>query len=320
MSLMFSSRALAGLFAALWFVLPAHGQERIIGGGVFQAVSAPLSYPGMGNVKSGAKEFWGVRAYSSAQADGTHVALNVRAGSAENCDAVIATTGWIATVKNCSGSTTAGTAIATFCVTSTGCTVPKIYGQIGGFDATQATVANQATLNLNCQGGKPCLQGTGNVGYATAITSTANPAVSIVALITPSSAISSAQNIIGDVANTTQVYVTSSGTVMWANAGAPSGQGVTANTPNAVAAIFNDPTSFTSVNGSAVSQGFMGSTAFAANLWVMSDGNGGLNNNFDGNLFELALYPLAITTGSGAGDAHNICLNESSAWTLGLTC
>ena len=120
-------------------------------------------YTGPGDVVSGAAVFYGLRAYNATWADGAHKAVNIkRASDGQTCDVLLTTSGGLGNVTACSGSGSG--AASAFCASDT-CTVVTWYDQAGAtpHNATQATQANQPTLNFSCLNGGtlPCLQFSG---------------------------------------------------------------------------------------------------------------------------------------------------------------
>lgn len=126
-------------------------------GGETPPTVTPSSYTGPGDVVSGAKAWWGLRAYSAA--------------TAGNKIANVCTT--IATVDTCvdmfSNATTGNMVILTIggltCDNSVVlCNVKTLYDQSGtscagatACDITQATVSKRAALTISCLGALPCM-------------------------------------------------------------------------------------------------------------------------------------------------------------------
>lgn len=303
---------LAGLAAALCLVAspalawPAH-----------LAVAAS-SYVGPVDAVSGASACFSVRACTSAQADGTHAALQLANSTPETCDAILNTSGVLATVANCSGATSPGTSIATFCAGS--CTVPLIYDQIAGANATQPTGSDRAGYTASCQATLPCLAGGSSVGYATTVSSISQSpnGVTIAALMWRNSVSGTAfivnfSSVLGPAFTTSGNFILNYGTSV---AGFQ-----TENVIHPlVFAVDSSGNGTASVDGVAQSLGFVGSNPLAASPWLLGQGNGPFNDNWTGYMFEIIIYPKALTSGSGTGNAHDLCLNENAYWTLGLTC
>lgn len=121
------------------------------------ASGAPASYTGPGDVVSGAKAFWGLRAYNAAYATGSNKAVQVtRTSDSETCDVLINSSGNLGNTTGCSGADS-GVTIATFCNATT-CNVKKFYDQSGnGFDIADVG-STFGTILLSCNGSLPCVQ------------------------------------------------------------------------------------------------------------------------------------------------------------------
>lgn len=135
----------------------AAAQEPIIGGHVFVTKSSS-AYTGPGDLVSGAKAWWGLRAYNAAKASALfNVGIFRRSSDSTNCTGLLAAVGNLdITTTYCSGSTS----LPTFCGNAGGsCFASTMFDQSGNSnDVTQATAANQPALVFNCIGSLPCLQ------------------------------------------------------------------------------------------------------------------------------------------------------------------
>jgi len=124
------------------------------------------SYVGPGDVASGAKAWWGTRAYNKAAAKATQKLVNIRrASDSVTCD-VLADfqTGGPGITNACSSATSNGQTAFNFC-SGTQCFVTKAYDQSGALqcggaacDVSQATTANQPQFNFNCFYSFACIQ------------------------------------------------------------------------------------------------------------------------------------------------------------------
>lgn len=118
------------------------------------------AFTGVGDVLSGAKIYWGTRAYTAAYATAGSNMLNVRRNS-DNvaCDFKAASTGGLGvTTATCDSSTLGGITAATFCAATT-CYVTEAYDQTGnGNSPVQSTAGAQPPLNLSYQNSLPCVQ------------------------------------------------------------------------------------------------------------------------------------------------------------------
>jgi len=130
--------------------VPLVGAERPAGGG----------YTGPGDIVSGATAWYGLRAYSAAIVNaGTQALVSLRrASDSHTCDIIVSASGGLGKTANCSTGGDNGTAVATWC-NSTTCYVTMAYDQSGnGFNLAQATTGNQPQLAFSCIGSLPCLE------------------------------------------------------------------------------------------------------------------------------------------------------------------
>lgn len=106
----------------------------------------PNTWCGVGDIKGGATDFWGFRAYSFAT--GGNKAVNVCNVSDVVCAdlSTSASTGQLV-ITTIGGS---NCAIVT-------CTVKTLYGQANSNDATQATIAQRPVFVTSCQNSLPCM-------------------------------------------------------------------------------------------------------------------------------------------------------------------
>jgi hypothetical protein len=138
---------------------PAHG---VAGGGG--------GYTGPGDLSlSSPQGWWGLRAYSTAWADGTHKAVRItRASDSQLCDVFLNTAGGLGNVTSCSGAGSG--AVATFCNATT-CTISKWYDQSGNSRDYVTGSGNPALLVFSCIGALPCARFDGTDYYElTAVT------------------------------------------------------------------------------------------------------------------------------------------------------
>ncbi len=112
------------------------------------------SYTGPGDIQSGAKAWWGLRAYSAAKR-GTKAVNVCDAADAHCVDALTSATTGNLVIPSSNPDCTGGA-----------CTIKIWYDQSGGTncgsaacDVTQATIGNRATLAINCIGSLTCAQG-----------------------------------------------------------------------------------------------------------------------------------------------------------------
>lgn len=279
---------------------PAHG-----------AVAA--SYSGPGDVNSGATAWWGLRAYSAAQADGTHAAVNIRrASDTQTCDVLLTTSGDLGNTTACSGAAN-GTAFATFCAATT-CTIVTWYDQpgAGANNFTQATVAKQDTLILSCLGAKACARRSAGQNYSA--TGSSIPVSFTLSLVANRTGATSSEGdiFIGGGANGFYFDPTP-GMVSYFNAG-----GVTA------------PASDTAWHamqlevGSGSSNFYIDATANALaglgfafpSAWTFGDKSSTPTNGMTGDIVEMGIWP----SGFNATQAGNICHNQFTYWGTSTSC
>lgn len=121
-----------------------------------QNVGAPAAYTGPGDVVSGAKMWWGLRAYSLAT-----VATRI----ANICNAADANCADVNSLSNGNFDVATATGAPLNCGGAGGtCTVKTLYDQTTGnnctaatCDLTQATIGSRPTLTFNCIGSLPCM-------------------------------------------------------------------------------------------------------------------------------------------------------------------
>lgn len=145
-----------------WQLVPARGQVMLMTGAGL-GTAAAFVYTGPGDVVSGAKAWWGLRAYNSAKR-GT-AAVNV-------CIPLDATCADLSTDAT-TGALVIGTIGGSSCSVVT-CTVKTFYDQSGALycsgsvacDLTQATIANRPVLTVSCATtSKPCLTWAAGQGF-----------------------------------------------------------------------------------------------------------------------------------------------------------
>lgn len=277
------------------------------------------AFTGPGDVVSGAKVFVGLRAYTQAIANaGTQKLANVRrASDAQTCDFLVATNGGVGNSANCSGAFGTGS-LSSFCNATT-CTATKLYDQTGNAnDVSQATVAAQPTVTLNCLGSLPCLT------FASASSQTLTHA-SFTAVVQPFSlsAVADHTSTCASACETISAYDGSTGatlevtsaTVVSAWSGNITG---TATTSQSAWHIYSfsvtDPNSIETVDG------VSGSTyASGANGSGTALNMGSLNaasRFFQGNMAEVGLWPSAFST----TQATNMCHNQFNYWGTSVSC
>jgi hypothetical protein len=302
------SKVLGFLFALL-LGFPAYAQMTTTGAGKLPVIVA--AYVGPGDIVGSAKAWWGLRAYSAAQTDGTHKAINViRASDSQTCDVFINTSGGLGNTTACSGAAN-GTAIATFCNATT-CKVVTRYDQTGnGNDLTQATGAKQAVLTFSCRGSLPCEAYAAGQNYGATFSTTNNPFTLSAVAIRTGAFTSEGDMFIQSGAGF--YFDTSSNTVSYFNGGAIS---VTAS-DNAWHAME------LSVDGTAsafiIDGGTPVTTANSFNMTgtlVVGDKSSTPTNGLTGNVGEMGIWPIKFT----GTQATNICHNQFVYWGTSTSC
>lgn len=131
----------------------------MLGRGALDGAAAP-AYTGPGDIVSGWTAFYSLRAFTAAiAATGTQTLVNLRnTATSEQCDVIVATSGGMDHVANCTGSST-GDSVATFCAEDSGsCAVTEWYDQTGnGWNVVQTTTTYQPALAASCLGSFYCL-------------------------------------------------------------------------------------------------------------------------------------------------------------------
>ncbi len=298
-TLFLAARSLAGTLLA-WHLVFATLMMMGVGGETPPTVT-PSTYTGPGDVVSGAKAWWGLRAYSAA--------------TAGNKIANVCTT--IATVDTCvdmfSSATTGNMVILTIggltCDNSVVlCNIKTLYDQSGtscagstACDITQATAAKRAALTISCLGGLPCMtfvaasqqemarvSGSGTLSLSQPITlSTVATATSFP---TATGSVFVQDN--GSVRGTYFRFSNTPGIEL--NAGSAFTASAAASTIHAVQAVSNNASSVLYVDGSQ-STGTDG-TGVLNSGDSMQVGNDQFNDFLQGKIFELGIWSSGFST------------------------
>jgi hypothetical protein len=277
-------------------------------------------YQGPGDVVAGAVFWGGLRAYTAAiAAAGTQKLANVRNSvSGETCDIIVATTGGLGNLANCTAGGS-GSA-ATYCTTNT-CQVATLYDQSGnGFDVTQSTPASMPGLSVKCGllmrlpcmtfvAANPSILGGSTLTNLGAVPNT----VSLVA-DRGSTAASAFAEMFGT--NLEQVYIHNSsaaGFIAGINVETPIGvpgfhqiQFVFNSAASKIAIDNQSPVTLNPGSGGGIQQPFQ--------FGAFSPGGGG--NGYSGSISEGGLWSSAFNNTQIA----NMCHNQWAYWGAGAQC
>lgn len=272
------------------------------------------TYTGPGDVVSGASHWYGLRAYNAAYAvGGTNPVADIvdTATGLAACTIPIGTNGSanLAAVACPTGAPTVS--VTTFCTVthSAGCSVTKLYDQIGTSHATQATLASMPVLALGSVSGiasnRPAMIFAG--GQKLSITlSLGIPqplSFSSVAVNTNSGTVggiladavaNNAEMIFGNSANQTLIYA----------GGTPIVMSATDVVWHAISGVFNGSSSIMNVDGTTSSTGSPGS----GTLGSPQIGEDSFGDFLKGNIVEIGIWPSALSgtnMTSLSGNAHS---------------
>lgn len=305
------------LFTALLAFAPAVAAASVTttGAGKVPAGGGGGGYIGPGDIVSGAKAWYGLRAYSAAiAATGTQKAAHIiRASDGQSCDVLIATSGDLGNVANCSGSGSG--AASAFCASDT-CAIDLWYDQSsgGGFTASDGASAKQPTLVFNCLGTKPCAVFAGAQMLATAITSTSQP-LTVSAMAIRTGTFTSQNDILAT--GTGGVYFPSTtANLVGGGLGASFSAAQTDNVWHAIQIAANgaSPNSQVNVDGTATNVS-AGVSALASSPFIGSQSSVP-TSPLTGKLTEVGLWPVAFTS----AQQTNVCHNQSTYFGTSASC
>jgi Alpha-L-arabinofuranosidase B, catalytic len=279
-----------------------------VGGG-----SAPVVYVGPGDVVSGAKAWYGLRAYNAAYATGSNNAITVRRTSDSTTSNIkILTTGALDVAS-----------ATTFCNATT-CFISKFYDQSGASncsgacDASQATAANQPQLIFNCVNTSlPCARFVGTSSQrlvSPTITNVAQPFTLNFSASRPSTATSSG-SVLGSDFNGVQIgFLSTAGT---AYVLAPTVQSAAAsdNAFHNISGVFTTAGSSTLVVDATTIGSLSPGADFLQDKFSLGDSDGS-SNYFTGDFLEAGVWPGAL---SGA-NMTSICHNQFVYWATSTSC
>jgi len=279
--------------------------------------AAAASYTGPGDIVSGASFWIGLRAYSSAKANGATKAIRVvRANDGHACDVTLDTSGNLG--KTAAACVDGAVDIASWCAATT-CSIDQWYDQVNGTAMWVAnTSSTRAILSFSCLGALVCADFAANLpsyyaGSNPAVSQAPAFTTSLVAIQTGSL---TSQNDILDVGSGS-FFVQAAGVQKvggyWGVAGLATQsagawhaiQIVTASTSSAVAVDATQTT--TGVN--------MGTNAQPASSFLGTQNSVG-TNAFNGKLTEVGVWPVAFTT----TQMTNVCHNQFTYWGTPTSC
>lgn len=126
---------------------------------------AAPGYAGPGDVKTFSAWYSCARAYNAAYATALGLGCNLRnIATSEQCDVPFTSAGAIGLVENCTGASNGLTAAAFCALSSSSCTITKLYDQSGALactggvacDMSQSTTADQPPITFSCLNSLPC--------------------------------------------------------------------------------------------------------------------------------------------------------------------
>ena len=276
------------------------------------AASAP-SFVGPGDLVSGARAWYGLRAYNAAYAAATgNVGIFRRSSDNATCTGIVNTVGDLdLTTTYCSGTTN----LPTFCGASAGnCFVARLYDQSGALacagatacDVVQATAANQPQLVFNCVGTtKPCLLGTAVQLLSSVTTITINVPFTFSAAAEMVSPIAQHNAVFGG--NGVMLEFNNSGPVLDYNGTSNSLSIVTSTW---YASALTAATSSTILYANALTPNTVGSTAGGTGTWTLNLMSRGDCCDLAGNLTEVGEWGVTFTP----TQANNMIANQRTYW------
>lgn len=150
-------RRLLVALCALLIASPAYASVSLTGAGKVTSGGGGGGYVGPGDIVSGAKAFWGARAYTAAFAAGGGAMFNIRrSGDGVTCDVLVASTGGPGLTASCSsGAADNGKTMTAFCTSA--CLYASFVDQTGNTNAAyQGTAATQPGTTISCVNSLPC--------------------------------------------------------------------------------------------------------------------------------------------------------------------
>lgn len=283
----------------------------VIGGGFLCKPPVASSYTGPGDVVSGARFWYGLRAYSNATA-GTAAARICNASDANCAD--------VNTLSDGSFDVATATGAPLNCGGAGGtCTIHTLYDQTGNNACTAATcnvlnttIGNRPTLTFNCIGSLPCMTFTSAssqvLSSATNLTSTSQPNSLSGAAQTTNTG--TARHLVGtNGAGANQIGYTTTNNFVQAYAGANLGVATaTAGSYHALQAVLNGtPNSAISVDG-AYSGGNAGGQAMTG---IISVGAINASQYMSGQILEAGGWNGVAFS---SGQASSMSANQRSYW------
>jgi hypothetical protein len=279
-------------------------------------------YQGPGDVVGGASFFGGLRAYTAAIATaGTQKLVNVKNSvSGETCDIIVATTGGIGNLANCTLGGGTGSA-ATYCTTNT-CLIDEVYDQSGnGFHMTQSNNINMPSLTVKCGVlmQLPCMSFNGGVNFNTVGTNTFpnTPGVAhTVSVVADRGSLSA--NVFAEMfgTNLEQVYIHNSNAVGFI-AGANVETPITVPGFHQLQFVFNSAASMITIDNQSpvtLNPGSGGGLQPPAQIGSFSNSGGA--NNFSGSITEVGVWNSVFNN----TQVVNMCHNQWAYWGAGAQC
>ena len=285
-------------------------------GDTYGGWKATPTYVGLIDVAASPLILYSLRAGSAAiAAAGTQKLINLRNGTTvETCDVLVATSGGLGLTANCS-STGNGQTVAAWLGAATGY-FTKWYDQSGhGNDVSQATAANQPSLNQSCVNSLPCAVFAGSQYLTVALGAGVSQPFTWTGVFERTATFSVTQNIYswGNPPLSAVQFYNSPNTGLFNIGGTSFSFTMSDSVWHSTQAIANAASSVVAVDGTTTS----GTVASGPTPTATAIGTrgGGASNSFWGNLTEVAYWSGAL---SGNGSA--VCHNERLYYGTGGSC
>jgi hypothetical protein len=256
---------------------------------------AVAGFQGVGDVVSGAREYWGLRAYSAAVAAGTPIVIGLRRDSDNTVQAFSCLANGDLDVAS----------IATF-KGGANLFVTQLYGQVFGLHIFQSTPANQPGFTLAGLGSKPVMtfNHATNQSLTGSISSTSEPfTINVVANETTQGAQSS---LVSDNIAMALGYENSGANTVFIVGGSVFSAACSSSTWHAVTGVWNTTSSVIAVDATQTS----GTSGTALTIAGISVGGFGGTQGFTGSVTELGIWVVAFN----ATQLTNMSANQHAYW------
>jgi hypothetical protein len=262
----------------------------------------PAAYTGPGDVISGAKVWYGLRAYSNATTVTKSIKLCDHLGT--NCsDQNTTTAGDLDLTGLTRGSDNCATA-------GSACLVTTVYEKTGALcsgtcDVVQTTTAAMPTFIANCTNSKPCMRSNGTTQFkSTNVLSTAASAPLSISGVGQRSAVVTYADIFGDVAGNIQIgFDTNSGLALLYAGTLDTYPSAAENTYHALNGLVNGASSKLNVDGTSTNLS-IGSSSLSGFMCLF-----GCPNFLGGDITEGGAWP-----GDQSASFNSLCHNQRIYW------